>query len=64
MMVGGNFMENEIIRKPERDVSMEDFCEPYEGEQKEECIYYYEKWFDEEEKQEQSGEKTNARWNA
>ena len=34
----------------------EDFCEPFRGEQKEECVNYYEKWIDKEEEQKQADE--------
>ncbi len=50
-------MDEKIIKQTPKDVNAEDFCEPYEGEQKEECIFYYERWFEEEEKNEEAGEK-------
>jgi hypothetical protein len=50
-------MEERFIKQTPEDVSAEDFCAPYEGKQKQECIFYYEKWFEEEEKKEQVAEK-------
>ncbi len=34
----------------------ENFCEPFQGVQKEECANYYEKWIGEEEEQKQGDE--------
>ena len=34
----------------------ENFCEPFQGVQKQECANYYEKWIGEEEEQEQADE--------
>ena len=50
-------MENEMINDTQRDLPVEDFCEPYEGKQKKECVDYFERWFEEAEDKRRSGEK-------
>lgn len=36
----------------------ENFCEPFQGVQKQECANYYEKWISKEEEQKQPDEKS------
>lgn len=43
--------DKELLEKGAKDIVIEDFCEPLEGEQKEKCIHFYEDQADEEERQ-------------
>jgi hypothetical protein len=40
-------------KKTLKDVVVEDFCEPLQGRQKDDCTNYYEDWAEEEEERKQ-----------
>ena len=40
--------DQDLLRNLQRELA-EDYCEPFRGEQKEECVNYYEKWISKEE---------------
>jgi TorA maturation chaperone TorD len=47
--------DQDLLRNLQKEIA-EEFCEPFQGEQKEECVTYYEEWIDKEEEQKQTGE--------
>ncbi len=47
--------DQDLLRNLQRELP-EDYCEPFRGEQKEECVNYYEKWISKEEEQKQTDE--------
>ncbi|MBI4495677.1 MAG: hypothetical protein HY697_01960 [Deltaproteobacteria bacterium] len=40
--------DRDAFDKSEKEIVVEDFCEPLSGPQKDECISYYEDWEEEE----------------
>ncbi len=47
--------DQDLLRNLQRELA-EDYCEPFRGEQKEECVDYYEKWINKEEELKQTDE--------
>ena len=47
--------DQDILKNLQEEVA-EDFCEPLQGTQKEECVNYYEEWINKGEGQEQTNE--------
>jgi hypothetical protein len=47
--------DQDVLENLQKEL-VEDFCGPFQGKQKEECVNYYKEWIGKEEKQEQTGE--------
>ncbi len=50
-------MEEKVIKETPRDVSPRTFASHMKASKKRNAFLYYEKWFEEEDKKEQTGEK-------
>jgi hypothetical protein len=46
--------DQDLLGNLQKEVA-EDFCGPFRGEQKEDCVKYYKEWIGKEEKQKQTG---------
>ena len=47
--------DQDLLRNLKKELA-QDFCGPFQGEQKEDCVMYYEKWIEREENKKQTDE--------
>ncbi len=50
--------DQDLLRNLQKELT-ENFCEPFQGVQKQECANYYEKWVSNEEEQKQAVEQAH-----